>query len=185
MGVPTQTIIRAIAKCGDIKGRVERIDVGQPFDVIVDYAHTADSLEALYKAFEGKFIVGVLGNAGGGRDAWKRPLMAQVAERACDHIIFTDEDSYDEDPMQIIDAMRAGIANTKKPVDVIMDRRKAIATALKVAYQHFMKEGTPAAVLITGKGTDPYMMGPNNSKIEWSDAKVAREELLQLYQPTA
>jgi hypothetical protein len=66
-----------------------------------------------------------------------------------------------------------------------MDRRKAIATALKVAYQHFMKEGTPAAVLITGKGTDPYMMGPNNSKIEWSDAKVAREELLQLYQPTA
>ena len=113
----------------------------------------------------------MLGNTGGGRDTWKRDLMAKIAEKSCDEIILTNEDPYDDDPMKIVTDMAQAIAE-KKP-HVIMDRREAIARALSLAK-------TGDAVLITGKGTDPYIMGPNNTKTPWSDATVAREELLKL-----
>jgi UDP-N-acetylmuramoyl-L-alanyl-D-glutamate--2,6-diaminopimelate ligase len=94
--------------------------------------------------------------------------MAKIAENYCDHIILTNEDPYDEDPTQIIKDMHVAI--TKKPVEIIMDRREAIAKAISLAHES-------DAVIITGKGTDPYIMGPNGTKQEWSDAEVAREEI--------
>lgn len=162
---------RAIERFDGIRGRVEKIDEGQPFKVIVDYAHTPDSLSALYKVFEGSRRIAVLGNTGGGRDTWKRDEMARIAERECDEIILTNEDPYDDDPAQIVLDMAK--AFTKKEPRIIMDRREAIRTAVSLA-----RPGD--AVLITGKGTDPYIMGPNNTKIPWSDAEVAREELRAL-----
>ncbi len=151
-------------------------ECGQDFEVIVDYAHTPDSLQAVYKAFSGKRIIGVLGNTGGGRDTWKRPAMAKIAQENCDKVILTDEDPYDEDPHKIIDEMKGEI--DEKKLDIIMDRREAIAQALSYAK-------TGDAVLITGKGTDPYIMGPNNTKQEWSDVEVAKEELKKIYARTA
>ena len=116
----------------------------------------------------------MLGNTGGGRDHWKRPLMGRIAEEHCSRIILTNEDPYDEDPRAILDAMCAGMST--KP-EVILDRRAAIARALTLAQ-------AGDAVLITGKGTDPYIMGAHGTKEVWSDKIVAEEELALLLQKT-
>ncbi len=176
-GITLNTIQKALANLQPIKGRVERFKspkhAAKKITAIVDYAHTTDSLEKLYQAFEKEPKICVLGNTGGGRDTWKRPEMARIAEKYCDQIILTNEDPYDEDPKKIIDDMARGIENESK-LTVIMDRRKAIHTALEEA-----EDGT--VVIISGKGTDPYIMGPNNTKIPWSDAKVVQEEMATIF----
>lgn len=174
LGIEEKIIRHAISRFNKTPGRLEFIEAGQDFRVVVDYAHTPDSLEKVYKVFKNngtKNIIGVLGGTGGGRDSWKRKEMGRIAETYCSHIILTNEDPYDEDPDQIVRDVAEGIQ--KKKPDIIMDRRQAIAHALKMAK-------TGDAVLITGKGTDPFIMGPNNTKIPWSDAEVAREELKKL-----
>jgi UDP-N-acetylmuramoyl-L-alanyl-D-glutamate--2,6-diaminopimelate ligase len=171
MGIPAKTIKAGIESVAGIDGRVQKIQAGQEFDVIVDYAHTPDSLEKLYLAFSNQRIISVLGNTGGGRDTWKRPEMARIADKYAARIILTNEDPYDEDPEKIVNEMRSAI--TEKPVDIIMDRREAIAKALS-----FARLGN--VVLITGKGTDPYIMASGGRKIPWSDAEVAREEIKKL-----
>ena len=155
-----------------IQGRVEQIDEGQNFPVIVDYAHTPDSLEKLYQTFPQKNIICVLGNTGGGRDTWKRPKMGSIAEKYCKRVILTNEDPYDENPEQIVAQMAERM--TQRP-DIIMDRREAIREAVRDA-----SKSENSIVLITGKGTDPYIMGAHNSKIPWNDAKIVREELAKL-----
>ncbi len=164
--LPLGTVRDALAALERIPGRTERIDEGQPFTAVVDYAHTPDSLKALYDAYPVRRIC-VLGNTGGGRDTWKRPLMGKIADDHCATVILTDEDPYDEDPRKIIEAMAEGM---RRPPEILMDRRAAIARALSLA-----QPGD--AVLITGKGTDPFIMGPRGTKTPWSDAQVVREEL--------
>jgi len=183
IGISNEIIKEAVENLKEIPGRAQKISVdgmmaqsgdkklSQNFDVVVDYAHTKESLEAIYKAFPNKKRICVLGNTGGGRDKWKRPDMAKIAEQYCQEIILTDEDSYDEDPAQIINDMKSAI--TKKDVQIIMDRRTAINTAIGLADEN-------SVVLITGKGTDPYIMGANGLKNPWSDAEVAKEELLKV-----
>jgi UDP-N-acetylmuramoyl-L-alanyl-D-glutamate--2,6-diaminopimelate ligase len=176
MGVSLVTIQQALRTLSPIKGRVEHFyskkDAQKQVTAIVDYAHTPDSLEQLYKAFKDVPKVCILGNTGGGRDTWKRPEMASIAERYCDHIILTNEDPYDEDPRKIVDEMAKGIQDQSK-LDIIMDRRMAITHALE-------KAPNAGYVIISGKGTDPYIMGPHNTKQPWSDAKVVQEELMKL-----
>jgi UDP-N-acetylmuramoyl-L-alanyl-D-glutamate--2,6-diaminopimelate ligase len=173
LGVSFATIDRALHDLPGIPGRAERIEspaeAAKPVTVVVDYAHTPDSLEQLYAAFPDPEKVCVLGNTGGGRDRWKRPEMAAIAERHCAHVILTNEDPYDEDPRKIVADMEAGITD-HGTVEVIMDRRAAIARAIEVAPENGL-------VLISGKGTDPYIMGPQGTKEEWSDAAVVRELL--------
>lgn len=171
-GVSLEQIKTAVLHLEEIKGRVQKIQAGQKFTVVVDYAHTADSLKNLYEAFPDSQKICVLGNCGGGRDTWKRPEMARIADNYCDEIILTDEDPYDDDPEQIVEEMHVAIE--KKPVSVIMDRRVAIRTAIEHA-QILKKE--KVAVLISGKGTDPYIMRKDGVKELWSDADVATEEL--------
>jgi UDP-N-acetylmuramoyl-L-alanyl-D-glutamate--2,6-diaminopimelate ligase len=170
MGIGHEHIRRGIENLVEVPGRVQKIKA-RDFEVVIDYAHTAESLEALYKAFPEQKKVCVLGNTGGGRDKWKRPVMAAVAEKHCDEIILTNEDPYDEDPMQIIKEMEVAMTN-KKPT-VILNRREAIKTALT-------KAGPKSVVLITGKGTDPYIMEANNKKTPWSDYEVAKEEISKM-----
>ena len=199
-GIKDDDIKSGLEKIEFIRGRMEKVDMGQNFDVVVDYAHTPDSLQAIYEAFAPRLtaktvgaptssqekntpkkLICILGNTGGGRDTWKRPEMAKIADEYCDHIIFTNEDPYDEDPMKIINEMKVAVKN--KPYEIILDRRAAIASAISQA-SHFAKasrdDQNKVAVLITGKGTDPYIMGPNGSKQEWDDAKVVREELQKI-----
>lgn len=176
-GVPLKTIDKALATLEPIKGRVERFKSPKNADrkvtAIVDYAHTPDSLEKLYGAFEKEKKICVLGNTGGGRDTWKRPEMGRIANKYCERIILTNEDPYDEDPKKIVDDMVRGIDDESK-LTIIMDRRKAIRSALEDA-----PEGS--VVIISGKGTDPYIMGPHNTKTPWSDAKVVQQELTALF----
>ena len=161
---------KALARLDRIPGRAEKINAGQDFLAIVDYAHTPDSLQALYAAYPTQRKICVLGNTGGGRDTWKRPEMGKIADTICDEVILTDEDQYDEDPKKIIDEMAAGM---KRNPHILLDRREAIAKALSMAT-------TGDAVLITGKGTDPYIMQAHGAKLPWSDAQVVREELEKL-----
>jgi UDP-N-acetylmuramoyl-L-alanyl-D-glutamate--2,6-diaminopimelate ligase len=165
--IPTTTIKRALEKLVRIPGRAERIEGGQNFTVVVDYAHAPDSLTALYDAYANSRKICVLGSTGGGRDLWKRPVMGGIADTRCDVVILTNEDPYDEDPRSIVDGLARGMK--RQPV-IIMDRREAIGSALSLAH-------AGDAVLITGKGTDPCICGPRGSKEPWSDARVAREEL--------
>ncbi|MCK4386894.1 MAG: UDP-N-acetylmuramyl-tripeptide synthetase [Candidatus Pacebacteria bacterium] len=169
--IGTDTIKKALEKFRGIRGRVERINEGQDFTVIVDYAHTPDSLEKLYEVFPNSKRICVLGNTGGGRDKWKRKTMGAIADKYCSQIILTNEDPYDEDPRKIVKEMATGI---NRPIyEIIMDRGEAIEKALAAAR-------TGDTVLITGKGSDPYIMGPNNSKLDWDDATIVREKLAKL-----
>jgi len=182
IGISAEVIKKGIEKVREIKGRVQMITLPeshkkkgkQNFEVVVDYAHTVESLEALYGAFPNRNKICVLGNTGGGRDSWKRPVMAKVAERYCDDIILTNEDPYDEDPMSIVMTMKDVIKKTS--VEIILDRRNAIREALIRA--KVSKKQT--IVLISGKGTDPYIMEANGKKTTWSDAQVAQEELAKV-----
>ncbi len=180
-GFSGEAIQKGLDRVTLVRGRVEYIREGQPFDVVVDYAHTPESLESFYEVFKNTKNICILGNTGGGRDTWKRPKMAHIAELNCDHLILTNEDPYDEDPREIIDEMYDGITDRKK-ADIIMDRREAIRTALTMAEKESGHSKKRIAVLITGKGTDPYIMGPNGSKTPWDDATVVREELRGLKQ---
>lgn len=176
LGVSLATIDSALHTLPPIKGRVEHFKsaptANKQVTAIVDYAHTPDSLRQLYEAFKDVPKVCILGNTGGGRDTWKRPEMGHIAEEYCDHIILTNEDPYDENPRAIIDAMKKGI-NDQSKLEIVIDRRSAIKTALQ-------KSVDGGYVIISGKGTDPYIMGPNNTKQPWSDAAVVQEELAEL-----
>jgi UDP-N-acetylmuramyl tripeptide synthase len=190
LGVLPKTISDALSKLVSIRGRMERVSITTngnetfpSYPVIVDYAHTEDSLRKVYEALPNHQKICVLGGTGGGRDKWKRPLMGGVAVEYCKEIILTDEDPYDEDPLLIIDDIKRGIDTANKdrakngmaivPCEVILDRRRAIAAALTDAK-------TGDVVVITGKGTDPYIMGADGLQTPWDDAQVVREELTEL-----
>lgn len=175
-GATVEQIKNVLEKFTLISGRMERIDEGQNFTVIVDYAHTADSLERAYGVYAGVPMIGVLGGTGGGRDVAKRKVMGEIADKYCDHIILTTEDPYDEDPYDIARDVAEGIRN--HPYEFILDRRAAIQKALRMA-------GRDSVVFITGKGSEPYIMGARGARIPWSDASVAHEELKGLRQPDA
>ncbi len=176
LGVSLKVIEQALYELPPVRGRVEhfysREGATKKVTVIVDYAHTPDSLRQLYTAFKDQPKIGVLGNCGGGRDTWKRGEMGAIAAEFCDHIILTNEDPYDENPRGIIDAMAKGIIDKSK-LEIIMDRRLAIRHAIELAVDG-------GYVIVSGKGTDPYIMGPHNTKLVWSDAQVVSEELAQL-----
>ncbi len=171
LGINIEDAKKGIESLSLIRGRVERIEAGQEFTVIVDYAHTDDSLRKLYETFSSSRKIAVLGATGGGRDSWKRPVLGKIADEYCNEIIITNEDPYDEDPMKIINEVAGGV--TIHTPQIIMNRREAIAHAFTLA-----RNGD--TVLITGKGTDPYIMGPNGTKEVWDDATVARDELEKL-----
>lgn len=165
-GVNLNICKNALEKAKGISGRMEIISE-KPISIIVDYAHTPDQLEAVYKTFNGKDLVCVLGSCGGGRDKWKRPVLGEIAEKYCKEIIITNEDPYDENPIDIINqvAEKAGLCAQK-----ILDRKEAIQKAIKLA-----KPGE--TVIITGKGSEPWMCLEDGKKIPWDDREIARDAL--------
>ena len=168
-GIDLKTCQKALIKTKGIPGRMETV-VSKPFRVIVDYAFTPNALEQVYKTIKNNFnpqkIICVLGSCGGGRDKWKRPILGKIAAKYCDKIIVTNEDSYDEDPMEIINQVSKG---TKGKALKILERREAIKKALSLA-----KEDD--TVIITGKGCEPSICFAKGKQIPWDDRKVAREE---------
>ena len=174
-GIPKETIKKAIEEIKIIPGRMEYIQKN-PFAAVVDYAHTPDALEKVYQTVkgEGKLIC-VLGAAGGGRDKWKRPELGRIASSYCNEIILTNEDPYDENPKEILHQIAQGLTSRFSRYSFVLNRREAIERALSTA-----KEGD--AVIITGKGAEPWMHGENGKKIKWDDRETAREILDTLKQ---
>jgi UDP-N-acetylmuramoyl-L-alanyl-D-glutamate--2,6-diaminopimelate ligase len=171
--VAVDIIQEALKKFGGVVGRFEKIQE-YPFTVIVDYAHTPDSLEALYKTIRvgSKKMICVLGSAGGGRDIWKRSKMGAIAGKFCDQIIITNEDPYDESPSGIIEQVYEGIPREKKDRTIkMLDRKEAIRKALESA-----KQGD--VVVLTGKGSEDAIHVENGKTISWNERKVV-EEILQ------
>ena len=171
IGLPT--IKKALEECSAVPGRMEPIDCGQLFSVIVDYAHTQDSLKALIDVFKpltkGKLIL-VFGATGGGRDKAKRPLMGEVADKSCDEIIITDDDPYDEDNIAIIEQIAGGIKRAEgERLWKVPSRREAIRLALSMAQEN-------DTILIAGKGAEEFQM-TREGKIPHDDRQVAREFL--------
>jgi UDP-N-acetylmuramoyl-L-alanyl-D-glutamate--2,6-diaminopimelate ligase len=169
LGVPAQTCVEAIATTGQVPGRFETVDDGQPFAVLVDYAHTPDSLENVLTAArgltEGQLIV-VFG-CGGDRDRGKRPLMGEIASRLADRAIVTSDNPRSEDPEAIIAEILAG---TESQTAHNADRRQAIAQA--------MSEAAPGdVVVIAGKGHEQGQEFEGGRKIPFDDVTVAHEIL--------
>ncbi len=160
---------KALEKAKGIAGRMEVVSE-KPIKVVVDYAHTSEQLEAVYKTFKSENKICVLGSCGGGRDKWKRPVLGEIAKKYCKEIIITNEDPYDEDPMEIINqvAEKAG-PNVRK----ILDRKEAIKTAIDLAK-------TGDVVIITGKGSEPWMCLANGKKVPWDDRKIVKDLLNNL-----
>ncbi len=157
-----------------IPGRMEFVQY-EPFRIVVDYAHTPNSLQIVYEILKkdssGQLIC-VLGAAGGGRDRWKRLEFGKIAQQYCDHIFLTNEDPYDENPRIIIDEVAAGIApNAQMKVQVILNRKEAIEKALA-------SSNSGDTVVITGKGSETSIAISGGRKLPWSDKKTV-EELLE------
>lgn len=171
--VPLELVKKGIETSSSIAGRFEHIHRGQKYSIIVDYAHTPESLEhllALYRSLTPGRLFVVFGATGGGRDKAKRPIMGQIAEQNADYIILTDDDPYEEDEITIIEDIARGMTRQEgKSFWEIPDRREAIRLALTLA-----KEGD--CVVVAGKGCEEIMI-VRGKKIPWSDKKVI-EELL-------
>ncbi len=182
--ISLEKISEAVSSFTGIPGRMEFIQ-REPFAAVVDYAHTPDSLKKVYtllrenpkSKIQNPKLICVLGAAGGGRDKWKRPELGRIAAEFCDRIILTNEDPYDENPQTIIDEIESGFSSvtgyqlpvTKK----ILDRREAIRGALESA-------GPGDTVIITGKGSELWIMGPGGERTPWNDGEVIKEELKRL-----
>jgi UDP-N-acetylmuramoyl-L-alanyl-D-glutamate--2,6-diaminopimelate ligase len=172
LGIPLPVIAAGIENLPNVPGRFQSIEAGQPFRVIVVYAHTDDALEKVLTAAReitsGRLIV-VFG-CGGDRDRTKRPLMGAAAARGSDYVVVTSDNPRDEDPMLIIQEIEAGIGNAAHLV--IPERREAIRHALNVA--------KPAdTVVIAGKGHEPYQV-IGSQVLPFDDRKVASELLNEL-----
>lgn len=168
-GISLQTCANALEKITLTPGRMEIIS-NDPL-VVIDYAHTPDQLEKVYQSFEGKSLVCVLGSCGGGRDKWKRPTLGHIAKKYCREVIVTNEDPYDEDPLEIINEVAVGVGDEAKKIP---DRREAIQKAWQLTK-------VDDALVVTGKGSEPWMCIANGKKIPWDDRVVAREAINSLH----
>jgi UDP-N-acetylmuramoyl-L-alanyl-D-glutamate--2,6-diaminopimelate ligase len=169
LGVAPETAARALQEAGLVPGRFQPVDEGQNFAVLVDYAHTPDSLENVLEAARdltpGRLHV-VFG-CGGDRDRGKRPLMGRIARNLADRVIVTSDNPRSEDPEAIIEEILAG---TGSDVDHLVDRREAIELAIAGA-----RPGD--VVVIAGKGHEQGQEFEAGRKIPFDDATVAREAL--------
>jgi UDP-N-acetylmuramoyl-L-alanyl-D-glutamate--2,6-diaminopimelate ligase len=180
MGVEPDAAAAGLAQAAPPPGRFEPVDEGQPFSVLVDYAHTPDSLENVLRAARpltsGRLIVVV--GAGGDRDRDKRPKMGRAAVQGADLAVFTSDNPRSEDPEAIVAEVKAGAegiepAAGKADVEAITNRRDAIAKALSCA-----EPGD--TVVIAGKGHEQGQEFEDGRRIPFDDREVAREELRRL-----
>jgi UDP-N-acetylmuramoyl-L-alanyl-D-glutamate--2,6-diaminopimelate ligase len=174
LGIRPAVIKQGIEAVKVIPGRQEEIDCGQPFRVVVDFAHTPDSLQKLletYRPFtKGKLIL-VFG-CPGERDRGKRPIMGAIAARLADYTVITTDDPHGEDPEQIIKEIELGARSTEhRTQETLIDRKEAIERALRMA-----KPGD--TVLIAGRGHEKFQDFAGK-KIPLDDRKVVRELLVR------
>lgn len=173
VGVSLQKAAAGVGKLAAVPGRMENIDTGQPFEVIVDFAYTPDALEkvltTLRQTTKGKLTI-VFG-ATGDRDKSKRPAMGKTVAKLADRIFLTDDETYTEDPETIRKAVYKGIiaGGGKAKTKVIADRKEAIKAAFKTA-----KKGD--TVLLAGIGHEDYR-NLGGKQVPWDERQIARKLL--------
>ncbi|MCH7760780.1 UDP-N-acetylmuramoyl-L-alanyl-D-glutamate--2,6-diaminopimelate ligase [candidate division TA06 bacterium] len=168
-GISIESVLKGIEEVKGIEGRLEAIEVGQPFKVFVDYAHTPDALKKVLmslKELTSRRVVVIFG-CGGGRDRGKRPIMARVGTTHADFAILTSDNPRHEDPQNILNDMKKGVLGNE--YEVIPDRREAIERGVDIA-----KEGD--TLLIAGKGHEDYQI-IGEEYLPFDDRKVVREIL--------
>ena len=171
-GAGPESIRQGLESVYAVPGRIELLETGTPYRVILDYAHSPDSLENVLKAVrettKGRMIA--LFGCGGDRDRAKRPLMGEIAGELADFCVLTSDNPRNEDPMAILDAIEQGIKRTECAYTVIENRREAIRHALKLA-------GPGDVVVLAGKGHETYqeIKGVKHP----FDEKVVVRELLE------
>ena len=178
LGLSKSQIEQGIAALKSVEGRMTRIEAGQNFEVIVDYAHTPDSYEKLFKDLQpmlkGKIIV-LFGSLGGG-DSAKRPLQGGLAGKYCDEVIITEEDDRQEDGIKIMDEIATGAEAAGKVKDknlfLVHDRTAAIKFA-------FSRAGKGDTVLLLGKGHEKTIERADGEH-PWNESELARKTLKQL-----
>jgi UDP-N-acetylmuramoyl-L-alanyl-D-glutamate--2,6-diaminopimelate ligase len=174
MGIASTRIEEGIANLHAVPGRFERIDEGQPFLVVVDYAHTDDALKNVLKTARemtrDRLIV--LFGCGGERDRTKRPRMGEVAGALADFVVLTSDNPRSEDPLLIMADALVGLQRTGKPYIAEVDRGVAIHKALEEA-----REGD--VVVLAGKGHETYQF-LKDGKVEFDDRGVARKVLAKM-----
>lgn len=180
LGVDLEAAIKRLEAISVVPGRFERIDVGQPWNVIVDYAPEPESFRQLYRALQAiprERTIHVLGSCGGGRDVARRPILGELAAQNADLIIVTNEDPYDDNPREIMDQVAIGARRAGKlegeNLFVIEDRREAIRFAMSSARPGDL-------VVMTGKGCEPWICIQNGEKIPWDEAQTAREAIQEV-----
>lgn len=170
-GVPPENVSSALLMAQGVCGRLEKVDCNSEAGILIDYAHTPDGLEKVLRALRetcrGKLIV--LFGCGGDRDKLKRPLMCGVACRYADTVIVTSDNPRTEDPQSIIDDVLKGVGKSKSRVLVEIDRRKAIALALK-------KARAGDTVILAGKGHEKYQI-IGNEKLPFDEREEVRKIL--------
>ena len=175
LGLPSEAVRRGIAALRGVPGRMERVAVGQPFTVLVDYAHTDDALKNLLETVRGlkpRRVITLFG-CGGDRDRTKRPLMGAVASRLSDLVVLTSDNPRSEPPEAILEEIRRGIPPARaKDTLLLPDRREAISRAIETA-----EPGD--VVVLAGKGHENYQVLRERS-VPFDDRQVAREVLSRL-----
>jgi UDP-N-acetylmuramoyl-L-alanyl-D-glutamate--2,6-diaminopimelate ligase len=178
-----EAIAKGIFDLASVPGRFERVDCGQPFTVVVDYAHTDDALRnltALARDFVsragvaervGGKVITVFG-CGGDRDRAKRPLMGEAAGKGSDFVVLTSDNPRSEDPLAIMNDAVVGLQKSGAKYSMEPDRRKAIAIALRQAAANDI-------VLLAGKGHEKVQVTKEGA-IPFDDVEVARENLQSL-----
>lgn len=173
-GIPLSFILQSLSQINGVNGRFERIEAGQDYTVIVDYAHTPDSLENVLvtiREFAKGRVICIVG-CGGERDRGKRPLMARIAAKYADHIIFTSDNPRRENPERILEDMLEGLKDydaIHSSYEVITDRKEAIYKGIQVAR-------TQDVVLIAGKGHETYQI-LGEKVIHFDDREIAAEAI--------
>ena len=173
-GLDLATIARGIEACRAVPGRFERIDLGQPFVVVVDYAHTDDALRNVIKTARELSLSRVitLFGCGGDRDRSKRPLMGMAAAELSDYVVLTSDNPRSEDPLGIINDALVGLRRFDTPHVAEPDRAKGIRKAIEAA-------GPGDVVLIAGKGHETYQILKDRT-IPFDDRETARQVLRSL-----
>ena len=169
-GLPLDDIIKSLQTVDGVSGRFEPVDEGQPFTVIVDYAHTPDSLENVLVTVR-EFVQGevyVVVGCGGDRDKTKRPIMAKIASELGDHVILTSDNPRSEEPLQIIKDMEEGLTEECSHISIV-DRKKAITHAVEKANDNDV-------IVIAGKGHETYQI-IGGETIFFDDRLVASEAI--------
>ena len=205
-GIGEEAIAQGLRAFRGIPGRMEFVQK-EPFAVVVDYAHTPESLEAVYRALrdprfmkheKGKLIC-VLGACGGGRDKWKRPVMGAIAGRNCDEVVLTNEDPYDEDPGAIIEEIAKGIkegrgSRLRRPAlrrrlrqgesyggqARLTGRLSRIPDRREAILEVVRRAKLGDVVVITGKGSEEVMRFEGGKEVRWSDRDAAEESLAKI-----